>query len=230
MAQDLPSWQVAAAANLAEARKRNGRIGSKKSRAGCITCKTRRVKCDESQPACKRCTSTGRQCDGYPTSVAKKQANGPADLLQLSQMLGLTEKDRRTFDYFLSSSASKLAGCLDSNFWCGQVMQLAHAEPFVMDAILAISTLYEHPQYLQKFSVDREDDNERTPDSGIVLPNDRQLPSQQVTGEVEPGFSVLAGQSSTPKRETGEPFGNLTLDEPHRDALKYYNRALQAFR
>ncbi|ETI28892.1 hypothetical protein G647_01344 [Cladophialophora carrionii CBS 160.54] len=36
-----------------------------KVRTGCITCKIRRKKCDEERPFCRRCTSTGRKCDGY---------------------------------------------------------------------------------------------------------------------------------------------------------------------
>ncbi|KAF2227649.1 hypothetical protein BDZ85DRAFT_292738 [Elsinoe ampelina] len=36
-----------------------------KVRTGCRTCKIRKVKCDEVKPHCKRCTSTGRKCDGY---------------------------------------------------------------------------------------------------------------------------------------------------------------------
>ncbi|EXJ79157.1 hypothetical protein A1O3_08658 [Capronia epimyces CBS 606.96] len=38
-----------------------------KVRSGCLTCKIRRKKCDEEKPFCRRCTSTGRKCDGYPT-------------------------------------------------------------------------------------------------------------------------------------------------------------------
>ncbi|KAF3057553.1 hypothetical protein CFAM422_012376 [Trichoderma lentiforme] len=36
-----------------------------KSRLGCKTCKIRRIKCDLSQPSCMKCQSTGRTCDGY---------------------------------------------------------------------------------------------------------------------------------------------------------------------
>ncbi len=36
-----------------------------KTRTGSKTCKVRKVKCDEEKPYCKRCTSTGRRCDGY---------------------------------------------------------------------------------------------------------------------------------------------------------------------
>ena len=32
---------------------------------GCVTCKKRRVKCDETQPACKECIRVGRECAGY---------------------------------------------------------------------------------------------------------------------------------------------------------------------
>ncbi|EED16268.1 conserved hypothetical protein [Talaromyces stipitatus ATCC 10500] len=41
------------------------RQGTRHVKSGCRTCKIRRVKCDETRPACGRCTSTGRTCDGY---------------------------------------------------------------------------------------------------------------------------------------------------------------------
>ncbi|KAI5244495.1 hypothetical protein E4T43_03830 [Aureobasidium subglaciale] len=43
-----------------------------KVRTGCITCKIRKVKCDEERPFCKRCTDTGRKCDGYAVQPDKK--------------------------------------------------------------------------------------------------------------------------------------------------------------
>ncbi|KAH8666980.1 hypothetical protein BX600DRAFT_462995 [Xylariales sp. PMI_506] len=36
-----------------------------KTRTGCLTCRIRRVKCDETRPACMKCTSSLRTCDGY---------------------------------------------------------------------------------------------------------------------------------------------------------------------
>ncbi|OAL54652.1 hypothetical protein IQ07DRAFT_676666 [Pyrenochaeta sp. DS3sAY3a] len=41
---------------------------SQKSKAGCITCKIRKVKCDERKPNCARCFTTGRKCDGYQSN------------------------------------------------------------------------------------------------------------------------------------------------------------------
>ncbi|KAK5653741.1 hypothetical protein OQA88_7897 [Cercophora sp. LCS_1] len=36
-----------------------------KVKTGCATCRIRKIKCDENKPSCKRCSSTGRTCDGY---------------------------------------------------------------------------------------------------------------------------------------------------------------------
>ncbi|RBR19295.1 hypothetical protein FVER53590_08359 [Fusarium verticillioides] len=36
-----------------------------KTFTGCWTCRARRVKCDEAQPICNRCTKAGRICEGY---------------------------------------------------------------------------------------------------------------------------------------------------------------------
>ena len=41
-----------------------------KVRTGCITCKARRVKCDETKPICVRCAASGRHCEGYRTPRA----------------------------------------------------------------------------------------------------------------------------------------------------------------
>ncbi|KAI1075890.1 hypothetical protein F5B20DRAFT_369264 [Whalleya microplaca] len=42
-----------------------------KVRTGCITCKNRRVKCDEGKPLCSRCEKSGYQCAGYEDPSAK---------------------------------------------------------------------------------------------------------------------------------------------------------------
>ncbi|KAI0868337.1 hypothetical protein GGS24DRAFT_482738 [Hypoxylon argillaceum] len=42
-----------------------------KARTGCLTCKKRKVKCDEAKPACTRCVKSGHRCAGYldPTDL-----------------------------------------------------------------------------------------------------------------------------------------------------------------
>jgi hypothetical protein len=39
--------------------------GNKRSRTGCLSCRHRRVKCDERKPSCKRCESANIYCTGY---------------------------------------------------------------------------------------------------------------------------------------------------------------------
>ncbi|KAG5361173.1 Transcriptional regulatory protein [Yarrowia sp. E02] len=48
----------------------------KKSRAGCITCKRRRSKCDETKPGCLECQKRGLTCEGYATSFKWKSFKG----------------------------------------------------------------------------------------------------------------------------------------------------------
>ncbi|KAJ5238538.1 hypothetical protein N7468_003157 [Penicillium chermesinum] len=55
--------------------RRNKRIGNgvsgdehqkkRRTKTGCLTCRTRRVKCDERKPACNRCETANLECAGY---------------------------------------------------------------------------------------------------------------------------------------------------------------------
>ncbi|KAI0416123.1 hypothetical protein F5X98DRAFT_201127 [Xylaria grammica] len=112
-----------------------------KTQAGCLTCKIRRVKCDEGRPACLRCTSTGRACDGYahikaataPTSILA----GPSFEIQASR------RSKRSFAFFVQRTCSQVAGFFGSDFWERLVLQAAHNEPAVLHAIVAIGSRHE---------------------------------------------------------------------------------------
>lgn len=63
------------------------KIGNQ-SRTSCVTCMTRRVKCDELKPECMRCTSTGRKCEGYTLPVSRSSVEdemSTAEKMQLWQ-------------------------------------------------------------------------------------------------------------------------------------------------
>lgn len=47
------------------------RIGTRKVRTGCITCKKRHVKCDEAKPSCGNCLKARGHCEGYVVKPAK---------------------------------------------------------------------------------------------------------------------------------------------------------------
>ncbi|KAI1874388.1 hypothetical protein JX265_004596 [Neoarthrinium moseri] len=102
-----------------------------KSRTGCLTCRKRKRKCDETRPECKACVSRNAKCGGYLRPV--RWANGIAsrgrfvgvnpgmmipqpempiasaesaqtniDLSSLGRMRPITKKERLAFDRFLA--------------------------------------------------------------------------------------------------------------------------------
>ncbi|KAL8298386.1 hypothetical protein RB600_003080 [Gaeumannomyces tritici] len=47
----------------------------KRTKTGCMTCRRRRIKCDEAKPTCNNCIKSKRNCDGYNTRVVFKEPN-----------------------------------------------------------------------------------------------------------------------------------------------------------
>ncbi|KAK3389398.1 hypothetical protein B0H63DRAFT_98397 [Podospora didyma] len=52
--------------------KSKGSVG-KRSRTGCLTCRKRRIKCDEGKPTCKNCLKSKRECEGYHQRLIFKE-------------------------------------------------------------------------------------------------------------------------------------------------------------
>lgn len=122
------------------------------------------MKCDEAKPSCDRCTSTGRQCDGYaPQITAKAAAAAVAAAASVSRISvmgnasGLSihrpkhvllcgssgEGEGRAIQYFREAAGPYLSGATDPSFWTQLVLQFAGFEPAVKHSIVAISSLYE---------------------------------------------------------------------------------------
>ncbi|TPX15921.1 uncharacterized protein E0L32_000255 [Thyridium curvatum] len=130
----------------------------------------RKVKCDEAKPHCKRCTGTGRNCDGYappPEASAAAAAAGALTWHRPSPLAALyddatafdtsssTARHRRAGEgralhFFQEVVAPVLAGVYhhvgsdtDAYFWTALVLQFSHYEPAVRHAAVAVSALYE---------------------------------------------------------------------------------------
>lgn len=110
----------------------------------------RRVKCDETLPFCRRCTSTGRQCEGYqpPSSDSAPSSDHDlpfAHLIPRSPSLEIpgTAAERRSFAYFQERIASQLSGFYGESFWDVQVLRATYHEPCIRHAIIALGSLYE---------------------------------------------------------------------------------------
>ncbi|RAL06022.1 Zn(II)2Cys6 transcription factor domain-containing protein [Aspergillus ibericus CBS 121593] len=79
-----------------------------RARTGCLTCKTRRVKCDEQKPVCKRCIAAKRHCAGYqkppsnppkPFRITYYVRDLPSSIRALHRPLE-DPQDQRALDYF----------------------------------------------------------------------------------------------------------------------------------
>jgi len=74
--------------------------GHRKSRNGCITCKTRRVKCSEELPNCRACRRLGLDC--RYTQPASPPPYEPSGALRTTPST-LVFEDLRFFHHFLTA-------------------------------------------------------------------------------------------------------------------------------
>ncbi|OIW27064.1 hypothetical protein CONLIGDRAFT_635274 [Coniochaeta ligniaria NRRL 30616] len=120
------------------------RVFYSKVRTGCLTCKIRKVKCDEAKPRCHRCVSTGRDCDGYrPPGTHARQSSATPSTLASHSGLFASAAERRSFYYFQAHACKPLAGYFNTSFWGLEIMLAAvHYEP-IRHLVIALGAAYE---------------------------------------------------------------------------------------
>ena len=102
-----------------------------KTRTGCITCKIRRIKCDEQKPSCSKCLSTGRACDGYRT------------LKTLLFEICKDGREKRSFHYYRECTANEVCSEVDVSFWKGFVLRAGHHSEAVRHALTSVGSFHE---------------------------------------------------------------------------------------
>ncbi|PVH73369.1 hypothetical protein DL98DRAFT_469441 [Cadophora sp. DSE1049] len=135
-----------------------------KVKTGCLTCKARRVKCDEAKPCCDRCVRYGVTCDGYavtearPTSQIIKptvyrpiiprntQPAPQSDVVPPMQKIHIgprfgDEREARCFRIYLEETARQITGPFKNSLWERLIPQTSVVEPFVRHAVVAIGAL-----------------------------------------------------------------------------------------
>lgn len=161
---------------------RRRRVFKPKTRTGCITCRylplsnsptetkkdrIRRIKCDEAKPACLKCTSTGRKCDGYttgsPVSIPRT-SKSPSPTTPNTTTLTTTRKpiapkcalpqlgifpfegtklEIRAFRYFQHETVPQICGFYKDQFWFHSVLQACHHNSAIRHAAIALGSLHE---------------------------------------------------------------------------------------
>lgn len=134
----------------------------RRKRTGCITCRIRKIKCDETKPNCQKCTSTGRTCDGYsvlPFSrtelhAASQRSQSPAKTDgtsgQSSSLIPRlvtdesfrTVAEKRYFQFFRNCTVASTNLTVDSRFWDSLVLQACDAEPAIKHTILTLASYH----------------------------------------------------------------------------------------
>ncbi|PWY78481.1 hypothetical protein BO94DRAFT_522172 [Aspergillus sclerotioniger CBS 115572] len=143
--------------NLPTDRTFHPRRPHRKSRAGCVKCKERRVKCDESKPHCLRCQKLGFDCsydaDSKSSAIAVFLASPPNSKAYCMSLDAVTRKINQTLR--LDQSPLPVVEALHhfhdlSNPAFGpkrmqatmqaKIIQLGFDSPFLMHSIIAAAT------------------------------------------------------------------------------------------
>jgi hypothetical protein len=132
-----------------------------KVRSGCLTCKKRRVKCDETRPACNRCSRFGRTCAGYlnfqkpeepapnlkPSKAVKHillpkaVERTPYLPLEPTAQLFQNDQDYSYFNLFSIQTSKELSGVFELPVWNRIMLQASHEHAYIRDAIITIGNL-----------------------------------------------------------------------------------------
>lgn len=128
------------------------RRSHKKSRAGCYTCKSRKIKCGEQKPQCANCVLKGLDCI-YPTGEQAKRRERERD--RESAATSLTKRnvggitggspttatfsmlDMRFFHHFLTTAYPHLPLGND-HVWVNEIPQFAESHAYLMHALLSL--------------------------------------------------------------------------------------------
>ncbi|KAG8353951.1 hypothetical protein FVEN_g8064 [Fusarium venenatum] len=146
-----PVQLVPRASNLPSTRQ-HCRTSKPKVRSGCLTCKKRRVKCDEGKPICDRCAHGDFVCDGYETALSVagystvlwtpvQTSRGSHPPLAPPVIPGLTSQSVPYLDAFRYQIAPELSGSFYMDFCQGSILVGAHQDGSIRQLVLALGAL-----------------------------------------------------------------------------------------
>ncbi|KAJ4247808.1 hypothetical protein NW762_013017 [Fusarium torreyae] len=120
----------------------------------------RRVKCDEARPACTRCTSTGRKCDGYQMNIPSPDSSSPKSAISSPASIistYTTGPEARSFQFFIEKTLVNFQTFFPDDLWNTRVLQVAQSAECIKNAVVALAYYHElylsHQQWQQLESV-----------------------------------------------------------------------------
>src|SRR5271170_162865 len=129
------------------------RVHKPKVRTGCLTCKIRRVKCDETKPFCLKCTKSGRRCDGYvplktwvfEVRTRDESSSSSPPLISSPSSDYSDPMESRSLQYFRERLVPILSNFATTaqEFFNSTLLQAGHVEPAVKHMIIATALLQE---------------------------------------------------------------------------------------
>ncbi|KAB5566453.1 hypothetical protein GE09DRAFT_1055998 [Coniochaeta sp. 2T2.1] len=125
------------------------RKGHTKSRNGCLNCKRRKVKCQETLPECGHCVRIGLRCQYPPekpssttliylSSSSPFSVSTPSPALPLQATPTFTPTDMRFFAHFLLKAYPPLP-IHGAPIWQGEVAQISHHFEYLLHAMLGLA-------------------------------------------------------------------------------------------
>lgn len=121
------------------------RRSHKKSRAGCFTCKSRKIKCGEQKPKCGNCALKGLNCV-YPLVDVPRRRSGSDVPLHIAKRAipsgtpgtaAFSMLDMRFFHHFLTTAYPHLPIGND-HVWVNEIPQFAESQEYLMHALLSL--------------------------------------------------------------------------------------------
>ncbi len=129
-------------------------------RTGCVTCRRRRVKCDEAKPSCARCRAANFICGGYIPARSGTSASNPQPLSRSSPQSTSREsssdihqdltwrhanwrqEELPLYHHFVTTTVVRLFRHDHVDFWRDQVAQMSYGVDIVYESLLAIGAMH----------------------------------------------------------------------------------------
>ena len=126
-----------------------------RTRTGCLTCRRRKVKCDERKPTCYRCDAVNVVCDGYgekrrvsssPSSTASRAVRLSGDTI-LHNPDVFPEASSNTevlyaYHQYITSTVVQLFRADQLYFWRDRVLKISWTTEIVFEAIKALGAIH----------------------------------------------------------------------------------------